>query len=79
MEAILAGAGFVARSFSGDPKQVRELLKAAIAFRGTAVLDIISPCVTFNNRDESTKSHGFGKENEEPLHDINWVPVREKS
>ncbi len=78
MEAILAGAGFVARSFSGDPKQVRELLKAAIAFRGTAVLDIISPCVTFNNRDESTKSYGFGKENEEPLHDINWVPVREE-
>ena len=56
MEAILAGCGFVARSFSGDAKQVRELLKAAFSHRGTAVLDIISPCVAFNNHDTSTKS-----------------------
>ena len=49
LEAIASGAGFVARSFAGDPKQVQQLLKAALSSQGTAVLDIISPCVTFNN------------------------------
>ena len=78
MEAILAGCGFVARSFSGDAKQVRELLKAAMSHRGTAVLDIISPCVAFNNHDSSTKSYTYGKENEEQLHDIGWVPPAEE-
>lgn len=75
MEAIIAGCGFVARSFSGDPQQVRELLKAALSHRGTAMLDIISPCVTFNNRDDSPKSYSWGKEHEEPLHEINFVPT----
>jgi 2-oxoglutarate/2-oxoacid ferredoxin oxidoreductase subunit beta len=74
MEAILAGAGFVARSFSGDAKQVRELLKAALSHRGTAVLDIISPCVAFNNADTSTKSYSYGREHEVQLHDFGWVP-----
>jgi 2-oxoglutarate ferredoxin oxidoreductase subunit beta len=74
MEAIMAGAGFVARSFSGDAKQVRELLKAALSHRGTAVLDIISPCVAFNNVDTSRKSYGFGREHEAPIHDFGWVP-----
>ncbi|HQF71852.1 MAG TPA: thiamine pyrophosphate-dependent enzyme, partial [Promineifilum sp.] len=74
MEAILAGCGFVARSFSGDPAQVRELMKAALSHRGTAVLDIISPCVAFNNDDASTKSYGYGKEHEVPLHAIGFVP-----
>jgi 2-oxoglutarate ferredoxin oxidoreductase subunit beta len=74
MEAIMAGAGFVARSFSGDAKQVRELLKAALSHRGTAVLDIISPCVAFNNVDTSRKSYGYGREHEAPLHDFGWVP-----
>ena len=78
MEAILAGCGFVARSFSGDPKQVRELLKAALSHRGTAVLDIISPCVAFNNHDSSTKSYAYGKDHEEPLHDIGWVAPAEE-
>jgi 2-oxoglutarate ferredoxin oxidoreductase subunit beta len=78
MEAIISGCGFVARSFSGDPKQVRELLKAALAHRGTAVLDIISPCVTFNNLDSSTKSYKWGKEHAEALHDINYVPPRDE-
>ena len=73
-EAILAGAGFVARSFAGDAKQVTELLKAAMSFNGVAVLDIISPCVTFNNHDESTKSYSYGKEHEVPIHDIAFVP-----
>jgi 2-oxoglutarate ferredoxin oxidoreductase subunit beta len=70
--------GFVARSFAGDPRQVKELLKAALSFRGTALLDIISPCVTFNNRDESTKSYSWGKEHAEPLHDVTLVPQREE-
>lgn len=73
-EAIIAGAGFVARSFAGDAKQVTELLKAAIAFHGLAVLDIVSPCVTFNNHDDSTKSYAYGKEHEVPLHDITFIP-----
>ncbi|HEX9989069.1 MAG TPA: 2-oxoacid:ferredoxin oxidoreductase subunit beta [Chloroflexia bacterium] len=73
MEAITAGCGFVARSFAGDAKQVRELLKAAMNYRGTAVLDIISPCVTFNNHEESTKSYPYGKANEERIHDISFV------
>jgi 2-oxoglutarate ferredoxin oxidoreductase subunit beta len=77
-EAIIAGCGFVARSFSGDANQVRELLKAALSHRGTAVLDIISPCVAFNNEDTSTKSYAFGKEHEERLHDIGYVPLREE-
>ncbi|MFQ5421930.1 MAG: 2-oxoacid:ferredoxin oxidoreductase subunit beta [Anaerolineae bacterium] len=78
LEAIVAGAGFVARSFSGDAKQVRELLKAALSFKGTAVLDIISPCVAFNNQDTSTKSYSYGKEHEAPLHDFGWVPPTEE-
>jgi 2-oxoglutarate ferredoxin oxidoreductase subunit beta len=73
-EAIIAGAGFVARSFAGDAKQVTELLKAAMSFKGIAVLDIISPCVTFNNDDKSTKSYSYGKEHEVPIHDITFVP-----
>ena len=78
MEAIVAGAGFVARSFSGDARQVRELMKAALSFEGTAVLDIISPCVAFNNADTSTKSYGYGREHEAPLHDFGWVPSGEE-
>jgi 2-oxoglutarate/2-oxoacid ferredoxin oxidoreductase subunit beta len=73
-EAIIAGAGFVARSFAGDAKQVTELLKAAMSYNGIAVLDIISPCVTFNNADDSTKSYSYGKEHEVPIHDITFVP-----
>jgi 2-oxoglutarate ferredoxin oxidoreductase subunit beta len=72
-EALIANCGFVARSFAGDPKQVTELIKAALSFEGTSVLEIISPCVTFNNRDESTKSYAWGIEHEDPLHDITFV------
>lgn len=77
-EALIANCGFVARSFAGDPKQVKELLKAALSFSGTAVVDIISPCVTFNNRDESTKSYAWGRTHEDPLHDVTWVPMRDE-
>jgi len=78
LEALAANCGFVARSFAGDPKQVRELIKAALCFEGTAVLDIISPCVTFNNRDESTKSYSWAKVHEDPLHDVTMVPKKEE-
>ena len=82
MEALVAGCGFVARSFAGDAKQVRELLKAALSHRGTAVLDIISPCVAFNNEDTSPKSYGYGVKNERPLHELGegqWdIPVLRK-
>jgi 2-oxoglutarate/2-oxoacid ferredoxin oxidoreductase subunit beta len=73
MEAIVAGCGFVARSFAGDAKQVRELIKAAFNAHGTAVIDVISPCVTFNNHDESTKSYSYGKAHEEPIHDLSFI------
>lgn len=75
LEALAANATFVARSFAGDPKQVETLLKAALSHRGIAVIDIISPCVTFNNHDSSTKSYGFGKEHEIPLHELAYVPA----
>jgi 2-oxoglutarate ferredoxin oxidoreductase subunit beta len=78
MEAIISGCGFVARSFSGDAKQVRELVKAALSHRGTAVIDIISPCVAFNNMDSSTKSYSYGRDHQFPLHDIGWVPAADE-
>jgi 2-oxoglutarate/2-oxoacid ferredoxin oxidoreductase subunit beta len=74
LEAIVGGATFVARSFSGDSKQVQTLLKAALAHRGTAVLDIISPCVTFNNSPDANKSYSYGKEHQIPLHDYEFIP-----
>ena len=77
-EALIAGCGFVARSFAGDARQVRELIKAAFCFHGTAVIDVISPCVTFNNHDESTKSYSYGKAHEEPLHDLTFIPHYEE-
>jgi 2-oxoglutarate ferredoxin oxidoreductase subunit beta len=75
--AIELGCGFVARSFSGDQKQLRPLLKAAFAHRGTAVLDVISPCVTFADHEGSTKSYAAVKEHDAPLHDIDYVPYYE--
>ena len=74
MEALASNATFVARSFAGNPKQVKELLKAALAHNGTAVLDIISPCVTFNDHEESTKSYSYGKEHQVALQDIDFMP-----
>jgi 2-oxoglutarate ferredoxin oxidoreductase subunit beta len=77
LEAIVAGCGFVARSFSGDPKQLNALLKAAFSHRGTAVLDVISPCVTFNNRDDSTKSYAWGREHDIRVNDVGYVQPAE--
>src|SRR6476659_4050825 len=72
--AIQLGATFVARSFSGDKKQLLNLLKAAIAHRGTVMLDVISPCVTFNDHEGSTKSYKYMKDHEEPVQEINFIP-----
>jgi 2-oxoglutarate/2-oxoacid ferredoxin oxidoreductase subunit beta len=76
MEAVISNATFVARSFAGNAKQVKELIKAAYAHKGIAVLDIISPCVTFNNNEDSHYSYPWGKDHEAPLHDITYVPPR---
>jgi 2-oxoglutarate ferredoxin oxidoreductase subunit beta len=72
--AIELGATFVGRSFSGDKRQLHSMLKAAIAHRGTVMLDVISPCVTFNDHEGSTKSYKYMKDHEEPLQEINFVP-----
>jgi 2-oxoglutarate ferredoxin oxidoreductase subunit beta len=76
--AIELGCGFVARSFAGDPKQLISLLKAAASHKGTAVIDVISPCVTFNNHEGSTKSYKYSKEHEIPLHELGYIPFYEQ-
>jgi len=75
--AIQLGASYVGRSFSGDKKQLSALLKGAIAHRGTALLDVLSPCVTFNDHEGSTKSFAYVKEHDEPLQEVSWVPAFE--
>ncbi len=76
--AIQLGATFVGRSFSGDKKQLSAMLKAAIAHRGTAMLDVVSPCVTFNDHEGSTKSYQFMKDHDEPLQELSFVPAFEE-
>ena len=71
--AIQLGTTFVGRSFSGDKKQLLSMLKAAIAHQGTVMLDVISPCVTFNDHEGSTKSYKFLQENDEPINEIGFV------
>ena len=75
--AIELGATFVGRSFSGDKRQLSAMLKAAVSHRGTAVLDVISPCVAFNDHEGSTKSFAYTKDHDEPLHELSFVPVFE--
>jgi 2-oxoglutarate ferredoxin oxidoreductase subunit beta len=77
-EALVGGATFVARSFAGDPKQAKEIIKAALGHKGIAVLDIISPCVTFNNQDNAYHSYSWGKQHEIALHDLSYVPPAEE-
>jgi len=72
--AITLGATFVGRSFSGDKKQLQAMMKAAIAHNGTVMLDIVSPCVTFNDHEGSTKSYKYMKDHEEPLQEVSFVP-----
>src|SRR5881227_2256078 len=72
--ALRWGATFVARSFSGDKKQLQSILKTAIAHNGLSVIDVVSPCVTFNDHEGSTKSYSYMKDHEEMLHELDFVP-----
>jgi len=72
--AIEMGCAYVGRTFAADPKQLVALLKGALSHRGTAVLDVLSPCVTFNDHEGSTKSYQWGKAREELLHQVDFVP-----
>jgi 2-oxoglutarate ferredoxin oxidoreductase subunit beta len=74
LAAIEMGATFVARSFSGDKRQLSSILKAAIAHRGLAVIDVISPCVTFNDHEGSTRSYQYMKDHDEPVHEVDFIP-----
>src|ERR1700719_2758626 len=64
--ALQCGATFVARSFSGDKKQLVAILKAAIVHKGLSIIDVVSPCTTFNDHEGSTKSYKYMKDHEEP-------------
>ena len=76
--AVQLGATFVGRSFSGDKKQLLSMMKAAIAHKGTVMLDVVSPCVTFNDHEGSTKSYKYMKDHEEPLQELSFVPAFEE-
>ncbi len=72
--AVNLGCSFVARSFSGSKKQLTAIIKAAISHKGFALIDVISPCVTFNNNDESLRSYGYVKDNQAELHSVGYIP-----
>ena len=72
--AINLGCSFVARSFSGSKKQPTAIIKAAMSHKGFALIDVISPCVTFNNNDESLRSYGYVKDNTAELHSVGYIP-----
>jgi len=76
--ALLLGATYVARSFSGDKKQLVPLIKGAIAHNGPAVLDVISPCVTFNNHAGSTKSFDFVRDHNAAVNTVDFVPAEKE-
>jgi 2-oxoglutarate ferredoxin oxidoreductase subunit beta len=71
--AILMGATFVGRSFSGDKHQLVPLIKAAMDHKGAAFLDVVSPCVAFNNHPGSTKSYDYVREHNESLNRIDFI------
>jgi len=74
--ALQLGATFVARSFSGDKAQLVPLIEAAIAHRGAAFIDVISPCVAFNNHPGSTKSYDYVREHNEAVNRIDFITSR---
>ncbi len=76
--ALSLGCGFVARSFSGDKQQLVPLIKMAMSHRGFALIDVISPCVTFNDNPGSTKSYAHTRENLEYANYIDFVPPRDE-
>lgn len=73
--ALTLGATFVARSFSGDKAQLVPILKAGIAHKGFALVDIVSPCVTFNDHEASTKSYRYTREQNRPIVEADFVPI----
>jgi 2-oxoglutarate ferredoxin oxidoreductase subunit beta len=76
--ALLLGATFVARSFSGDKKQLVPLLKAAIEHKGASFIDVISPCVAFNNHPGSTKSYEYVRQHNEAVNRLDFIEEREE-
>jgi 2-oxoglutarate ferredoxin oxidoreductase subunit beta len=72
--ALRCGATFVARSFSGDKKQLQASLKTAIVHNGLSVIDVVSPCTTFNDHEGSTKSYSYMKEHDHILNELDFVP-----
>ena len=74
MLGLSLGATFVARSFSGDKDQLVPILKAGLAHRGFALVDVISPCVTFNDHDGSTKSYLYTRNNMLKVNETDFVP-----
>src|SRR5471030_1706592 len=76
--ALQLGATFVARSFSGDKAQLVPLIKAAIAHKGAAFIDVISPCVAFNNHAGSTKSFDFVREHNESVNQLGRASCKER-
>jgi 2-oxoglutarate ferredoxin oxidoreductase subunit beta len=76
MLALQLGASFVARSFSGDKQQLVPLIKAAVQHQGAAFLDVISPCVAFNNHPGSTKSYDFVREHNDAVNRLDFMPQR---
>jgi len=76
--ALLLGATYVARSFSGDKKQLVPLIKAAIEHQGAAFIDVISPCVAFNNHAGSTKSYDYVRQHNEAVNRLDFIEDREE-
>jgi 2-oxoglutarate ferredoxin oxidoreductase subunit beta len=76
MLALTLGATFVARGFSGDKSQLVPLIKAAVEHRGAAFIDVVSPCVAFNNHAGSTKSYDYVREHNEAVNRLDFMPER---
>src|SRR5216110_3470476 len=76
MLALQLGASFVARSFSGDKEQLVPLIRAAIAHQGAAFIDVVSPCVAFNNHAGSTKSYDYVREHNEAVNRLDFMTGR---
>ncbi|HNH24417.1 MAG TPA: thiamine pyrophosphate-dependent enzyme, partial [Accumulibacter sp.] len=76
--ALVMGATFVARSFSGDKAQLTPLIRAALAHQGAAVIDVLSPCITFNNHTGSTKSYDYVREHNEAVTRLDFITPREE-
>jgi 2-oxoglutarate/2-oxoacid ferredoxin oxidoreductase subunit beta len=75
--ALQLGASYVGRSFSGDKEQLVPLIKGALRHNGAALIDVISPCVAFNNHAGSTKSYDYVREHNEAVNRIDFIPHRD--